>query len=296
MGDKISKPQIAIIGAGRLGTVLTRCLMSAGYPISAIITRKPRRTRTNLPSLSKQTLLLSPSQLKRLPLPSVLIVAVPDDQISTLAKLLAGTPGVSQSQGLILHTSGALASDVFEPLAKLGWKTGSAHPLIAVSNNHSGPELFDNSHWCLEGHRSAKAFAKKMVADLGGHFFSVSAHSKPLYHAAAVMASGNLVALIDVAVSMLVACGIPRRSALEILTPLTESALKNLVSTPEGALTGPFVRGDFKTVKLHLKALSHMGSDVRELYRLLGLRSIQLAEQRGVDQRSLLELRKLLKE
>ena len=74
--------------------------------------------------------------------------------------------------------------------------------------------------------------------------------SKALYHAAALTAAGHLTALIDLAMEMLVSCGLNRRAAQEVLMPLVESAVNNLkASPPEKALTGTFARGDLATVQ-----------------------------------------------
>jgi len=59
------------------------------------------------------------------------------------------------------------------------------------------------------------------------------------------MASPHLVALFDLAAEMLSACGISKKSARQVLLPLVESTVNNLmVMNPEQALTGTFARGD----------------------------------------------------
>ena len=61
-----------------------------------------------------------------------------------------------------------------------------------------------------------------------------------------------------------------------MLLPLIASSVRNLeTKTPEESLTGTFSRGDVETVKRHLAALKN--PEVRNLYRILGERSLQLA-------------------
>jgi predicted short-subunit dehydrogenase-like oxidoreductase (DUF2520 family) len=138
--------------------------------------------------------------------------------------------------------------------------------------------------------------ARTIVDDLKGQSFSVSAKRKPLYHAAAVMASGNMVALFDVALEMLAHCGLTPKAARRVLLPLVESTVRNLlVSAPAHALTGTFARGDLATVKLHMEAISGAGiSDALKLYRLLGKRAVALARKNGVEPGILREIRKAL--
>jgi predicted short-subunit dehydrogenase-like oxidoreductase (DUF2520 family) len=135
-----------------------------------------------------------------------------------------------------------------------------------------------------------------IVTDLKGISFSIQANDKALYHAAAVMASGHFVALFDLATEMLAACGMNQKSAQRILMPLVESTVNNLKNSgPEEALTGTFARGDVATVERHLEALSRKQfAEELEVYRLLGLRAIQLAEKAGVDPQVLKQIRTAL--
>jgi len=169
---------------------------------------------------------------------------------------------------------------VFASLAANGWHTGSIHPLASVSDPVSGFEALKRAYWCVEGDATAVRVARRLVRDLGAYSFSLKSEDKPLYHAAAVMSSGNMTALFDVALEMLERCGVSRRTSQKMLLPLLESNTMNLSrSGPEDALTGPFARGDLATVRMHLSALK--GKDLDEalqLYRLLGKRSMELAK------------------
>ena len=102
---------------------------------------------------------------------------------------------------IALHTSGALSAEVLGPLREKGWHTGSIHPLISVTDRTEGG--LEGAVWSVEGDNAALRVAKSIVRDLGGKSFSIRSEDKPLYHAAAVMASGNVVALFDVALEML---------------------------------------------------------------------------------------------
>jgi predicted short-subunit dehydrogenase-like oxidoreductase (DUF2520 family) len=121
------------------------------------------------------------------------------------------------------------------------------------------------------------------------------------------MASPHLVALFDLAVELLnLALQTPQDSqkishdARLMLLPLVMSTITNVaVSGPSQALTGTFARGDVETVKHHLKALSSGNpappSEALQLYKLLGLRSLELAKQHGLDPKRISEITKLLK-
>ena len=96
---------------------------------------------------------------------------------------------------------------------------------------------------------------------------------------------------------MLVACGLKRKEALQVLAPLVQSTVNNLKQTsPEKALTGTFARGDLATVNRHLKALStKQHAEALEIYKLLGLHSLQLAAKNKLDPNLAAQIRKALR-
>lgn len=265
------KPEVSIIGTGRLGTALALALAEEGYSIAALVSRRRKRTRR----------VITLKELAGRPTPDLLLIATPDDQIPRVAETLAGLNwNLDRKKPIVLHTSGALSSDVLTPLRGKNWSTGSLHPLVSVSEPRAGARLLRGAFWCVEGDKRAVRVAKSLVRDLDGKSFSISSENKPLYHAAAVMASGNVTALFDVAREMLGRCGLNRKQAQEALVPLLASAVRNLEDLdPARALTGTFARGDLETVKRHLNSLQH-NQPALEIYRLLGLRSLDLASLR----------------
>lgn len=278
------KPTVSIIGLGRLGQAMAIALDSCGYPLQALVGRSGEPGQRDA------------DELEQLPASDLILIATPDDAIAEVAQRLAACrPGLTR-QPTVLHTSGALSSEVLSPLAQGGYHTGSLHPLVSVSEPHAGAKALRGAFYCLEGDRAAMRVARLIVADLKGTSFSIPPESKALYHAAAVMASPHLVALFDLATEMLAACGVSQKGARQILLPLVESTVNNLmVFNPEQALTGTFARGDVATVRRHLTALSGQQlAEALEVYRLLGLRSVQLAKKNGLEPQVISKLRKLL--
>ena len=271
------KPTVSIIGAGRLGTALGLALNSAGYPIVSLVARRRQRARKAARLLDVPLEVLAAEDLHRYQPSDLVLVAVPDDRIAEVAEALGRLETVTRP--FVLHTSGALSSAVFANVAKKGWHTGSIHPLASVSDPVAGVEALKNAYWCIEGDAMATRLARRIVRDLGARSFSIESKDKPLYHAAAVMTSGHVTALFDIALDLLKNCGIPRRKARQILFPLLDSTAANLSrAEPEKALTGTFARGDITTLKLHLEALKAKNlEEALKLYLLLGSHSLKLA-------------------
>jgi predicted short-subunit dehydrogenase-like oxidoreductase (DUF2520 family) len=294
-----------VIGFGRLGQALAIALRRADYPILAVVARRAAKARKGLSGRRDNlTVALSADQLEHLPTTDLIIIATPDDVIEETARRLAAieigrTRSAKTRRRTVLHTSGALSSEVLSSLKQVGFHVGSLHPLVSVSEARAGAKALRGAFYCLEGEPAAMRVARLIVRDLEGTSFSIPSERKALYHAAAVMASPHVTALFDLATEMLSACGLSPKGAREVLLPLLESTVNNLkVSDPAKALTGTFARGDLATVKKHLAALSELSRDghneALEMYRLLGLHSLKLAEKNKLDPQLLEQIRKLL--
>jgi len=235
----ISKPSLTIIGAGRLGTALAIALSNIGYPIHTLVSRRRSRLKRVARLLDEKVTAVVLQELRNVG--QVVLITTPDDQLSSVTTHLCTLNVNQHPTPIALHTSGALSSKILLPLADRGWSVGSIHPLVSVSDPESGAKSLVSAFWCLEGDRKAVQQSRRIVADLRGHSFAIRSGAKPLYHAAAVMASGNVVALFDTALDMLGRSGLKRERAHEILIPLLQSTMANLItSSPARSLTGTF--------------------------------------------------------
>ena len=274
------KLRVAIIGSGRLGSALAIALEQKRYAIEYMVARRLQSARKAAALLDARPRAAAARQLSELPPVDLIIIATPDDEIANVVGSLDRVDMDGVPKLTVLHTSGALSSEILAPLSEKGWSVGSLHPLVSVSEPRTGAALLSSGFWCVEGDRRAVRIAETLVRDLKAKSFSIDSEYKPLYHAAAVMTSGNVVALFDVALEMLGECGLRRKEAQRVLLPLLVTTVANLDDRdPSRALTGTFSRGDVETVKRHLKALKDSKlNDALELYRLLGQRSLKLTK------------------
>lgn len=273
----MKKPEVSIIGTGRLGSALAIALAEEGYSIGALVARRRENARRAAGLLDVSSRVLAVKQLADRPLSDLVLIATPDDQILKVVEALAKVDSELDGKPTVLHTSGALSSDILTPLRKKGWSAGSLHPLVSVSEPKAGARLLRSAFWCVEGDKRAVSIGRSIVRDLDGQSFSIDPSNKPLYHAAAVMVSGNVTTLFDVALEMLRQCGLNRTQARRALLPLLGSAVDNLNKMdPVAALTGTFARGDVKTVKRHLAALNG-NEPILEIYRVLGQWALEMA-------------------
>ena len=202
-------------------------------------------------------------------------IAVPDRTIVPVAAKLAesglpaGTP--------VLHTSGSAGVEALEPLAARGCSTGGLHPLAAATS----PDALRGVWWGVEGSGPALSLAEQIVEASGGQMLDVPAGGRALYHAAAVLASNSLVALLAAAEGVMGRAGVPPEQARPALAALAGGALGAVERVgPVAALTGPIARGDVDTVRAHLAQLS---PNERAVYSALSREALALARQRGLD-------------
>lgn len=282
---------ISIVGLGRVGGALALALAEGGCKIVSVSSTAADDAAGLVGHLSPRPEILSPEQTSQIG-GEIVLLTVRDDQIPGAAKEIANSLAVSGRT--ILHTSGSRTSDLLDPLRRLGANVGSMHPLVSISEPHLGVERFEGAYFCLEGDTPAVRIAEGLVATLGGSSFTVPADKKPLYHAAAVMSCGHLVALIDAAIEMLASCGPEPDEAKKILLPLISSTVENLrTQSPGEALTGTFARADIETLERHIASFKASATrEALEIYLLLGERSLRLALERGADPELAAEMRR----
>lgn len=289
---------VSIIGAGRLGTALAVALSAKGYHIESVVSRGIQSARRAALLIGPSTQSLSIRQASVIPLSKILIITTPDDAIESVSAKLAGNIKWSGRGYVALHASGALSSEALTSLRTVGFSTGSMHPLMSISDSQLGAMSLSRAHFCIEGQSPAVRAARALVRALGGKSFSIKTRDKALYHAAAVMSSGHIVALFDIATEMLTRCGLTAKQSSDVLLPLLTSTVENLAhNTPARALTGPFVRADRSTVIKHLAALrSPNERDALAAYTLLGMRSLLLGLKNGADLSNTKKIKSILKE
>lgn len=275
--------RVAIVGGGRVGLSLARALAHSGVQVAVL-----SRTARPLPEPLGESVIEWDPELARA---DVLLLAVPDDLVASTASALAGS-GTIGAGHVVLHLSGLLPASALAPLQPSGAALGSLHPLQTMADPLGSPELLRDAPAVVEGAVRAVAVAREIAAVCGMHpVVEVDPAGKARYHAAAVFASNYLAVLAGIADRLAAQAGIREGGALFL--PLMHQTVVNLRSGPAAeVLTGPVKRGDVGTVMAHLTALD---GDVRELYRMLGLAALEMAEP-GLEPGRAAELRELMGE
>jgi predicted short-subunit dehydrogenase-like oxidoreductase (DUF2520 family) len=122
---------LAIIGAGRVGRALGRGLRELGWKIGAVVTRSETSARRAVRFIGAGK--ACAGMTRQILASRVILIATPDDVIAAVARELARI-GEEELRGrVVLHTSGAMDSDVLDAVRARGAMVGSMHPLQSFS-------------------------------------------------------------------------------------------------------------------------------------------------------------------
>jgi predicted short-subunit dehydrogenase-like oxidoreductase (DUF2520 family) len=279
------KPQIAIVGAGRLGSALSLALAKAGYRVNEIISRDTLGSQKRAREIARSTRSFS-TTLKTANLDSDLIwFCVPDREIAVAARALIRS--AKWKGKAAFHSSGALASDELNVLRRRGAAVASVHPMMTFVRG-TIPSL-KGVAFALEGDAKAIRAARRVTRDLGGEAFPISKANKIAYHAWGGFSSPLLVAMLATAEQVAGAAGLSAIEARKIMLPIVRQTLANYSALgPAGAFSGPIVRGDVPIVRQHLRTLNRIPG-AKEVYIALARAAL-----RYLPARNRKELKKLL--
>jgi predicted short-subunit dehydrogenase-like oxidoreductase (DUF2520 family) len=268
-------PIIGIVGAGAVGTALGVALTRAGWPIHAVASRDAGRRERFQSLVGVRRAFADPEPI--LDEVELIILAVPDDAIAPLA----GSLRMYSGQAMI-HTSGALGAEALAGAMGAGTQIGAFHPLVSFADTERAVAALHGATVAIEGDDDLAAMLADMAEAIGATPVRLAAGSKAAYHAAAVLAAGGFVALLDAVAELGRVAGLDEAGSLAIYGPLIEGTLGNARALGiRAALTGPMTRGDVGTLASHLATLRAHAPGVLDLYVAAARREIDLAVERG---------------
>jgi predicted short-subunit dehydrogenase-like oxidoreductase (DUF2520 family) len=269
------KPRIGFVGAGRVGTALAVAFSRAGWEVTGVASRDEAR-RSHFHSLVPTARAFADAT-NVLDEADLIFLTVPDDAIAATAQSLHLYSGQA-----LVHTSGALPASVLAPAMAAGTSKASFHPLVAFADLEHALDALHGATVALDGDVSLLPVLAEIAESVGAHPVRLPEDGKAAYHAAAMMAAGGLVGLLDAIVSVARLAGLDEKTALAVYTPLARQALANSERLGvDGALTGPFLRGDVGTVRGHLDVLRASAPEALNLYVAVARRELAIARRRG---------------
>ena len=268
--------RIGIIGAGKVGTTLGKYLSIHGKNVTGFYSRTHESADEAATFAETETY---SSLCKLVEESDVIFITTPDGVIPQVWGELLHQ---DISNRIICHFSGSLSSHVFSGREEVGASGISMHPMYAFSDKFHSYEQFHTAYLTLEGDPEAVAVMKPMWEAIGHHVLTLKAEDKIKYHAAAAMASNEMLGLMQASLDILSECGFSEKDSMALLTPLVQGNIASMLEKGcVNALTGPVERGDAQTVQKHLQALE--GSKAGQIYQSLGSTMVELAKRRNPD-------------
>jgi predicted short-subunit dehydrogenase-like oxidoreductase (DUF2520 family) len=129
--------------------------------------------------------------------------------------------------------------------------------------------------FAIEGDAPAVRASRAIVKELGGKAYTIRRQDKVAYHAWGTFASPLLTALLATTEHVAAAAGVNRREAKRRMLPILQQTLANYVALDAaGAVSGPIVRGDVKTIRRHLRVLRKV-PEAGEVYAALAKAAVR---------------------
>lgn len=185
----------------------------------------------------------------------LLVIATPDAAIGAVAAAI-----VPDDTTVVAHLAGAFGLDVLGPHPR----RGGLHPLRSIPTPDTD---LRGAFFAVAG----DPLVETVVAALGGTPVPVADADRPLYHAAACIASNHLVALLGQAERVAAAAGVPLAAYLDLVRATVDNVERLGTAA---ALTGPVARNDWATVDRHRAALP---AEERAAYDALVESALRLA-------------------
>ena len=248
---------IILVGSGNVATHLGIALQNYNYKIVQVYSRSIENAKTLAQKLNTNFT----NDLTQLKTADLIIVSVNDDAISTVLSKLKNTA--------IVHTSGSIGMDVFEPNFS---DFGVFYPLQTF-NKDIGLTISEIP-FCIEG--NSKAFEKELIEiakNLSSNVITINSAQRKQLHIAAVFACNFSNHMYSIADDLLTEKDID----FKILLPLIKQTIANLnTNRPKVVQTGPAKRKDIKIIQEHINLIQQ--EDIKELYRKISNNIIKTHE------------------
>jgi predicted short-subunit dehydrogenase-like oxidoreductase (DUF2520 family) len=275
--------RIAIVGGGVVGSTLGRLFAEGGAEITAVVSRTTTSARRAGKFIGCRNVGTSVDAIP--PRTTLIYITAPHDAISGVAAEIGALDGLAHRKLAVCHASGILTAAALEPTARAGATVFSFHPLQTFPRGFRPAALLDLARgipFGVDGSARGLRHARRLASLIGGTVMVVPPETRPLYHAACVVASNHLTTLLSVLEQMFHAVGVRRPAAAEAFGPIMRATMLNAERTsPAASLSGPIARGGVSTVSAHLDALGSAVPELIPYFVAVSRETVRLARRRG---------------
>ena len=285
--------RLNIIGCGRAAGSLARLWLQAdALSIRDVLNRSPSSSARAVRHIGAGRVAESIGAMQPA---DCWLIGTGDDQINDVATALAESR-TDLSGALVFHLAGRFGLEVLAPLAGQGARLAALHPVRSLTSDRLSLEDFSGTACVAEGSEEALGRLEPLVNSIGGLWLPVHGIERGLYHAAVSIVSNVTKAVAWKAQNWLEHAGLPENTGAAVTHQLLGSTVEDLArSGARHSITGPVVRGDTRTIEAHLNALQTAYPNDVDVYRILALTVLELAQERGdLDAKTLRRFENLL--
>lgn len=264
-GDgELPRGTVAIVGPGRVGTVIAAGLARAGHRIVSSGGGGERsRARFEGRFAGART---TPDPTEAVRGVDLVVLAPPDDHLEAVADRLAVADAVREGQRVV-HVSGRAGLAALRRVRLAGARAAACHPAQTVPDPGAEPAVLDGAAWAVTADPGDRGWAHDLVWQLGGSPHDIDEDDRVTYHAALTIGSNAVAAAVAVARRLLLAARVDDPGAF--LSPLVRASVDNVLHAGAEAITGPVRRGDVGTIRAHLDGLDRDAPALAAAYRHL---------------------------
>lgn len=261
---ELARGNLAVIGPGRVGSVLAAALVRAGHRVVAVAGGSETSRERFITRIAGVRSYADPASAAAAA--ALVVIATPDDAIEAVVTAIA-LADVLTADHRVVHVSGARGVAPLRRAALAGARVAACHPAQTFPARDASPDLLLGTPWAVTADEPDRAWARDLVTQLGGDPQLVPEDARVLYHAALTVGSNAVGAVVSLARQLLVGARVADPAAF--LGPLVTASVGNALEHGAAGITGPVVRGDAGTLRRHLAALDEDLPPIAAAYREL---------------------------
>ena len=281
--------KIGFIGAGRLGCALAWSLAERGLAVTAVTsTFAADAGKLSAPIRSCMSVANAQAVVDACDL---VFVTTPDGAIEATTAQARWRPGVAA-----VHCSGVTDVAALDAAKRDGAMTGGFHPMQTFGDPAAAARSLPGCTITIEAEAPLDATLVAIAHKLECRVNRLPPGMRGRYHAAAGYTSQFVNALFAEAAKIWQSWGATQEDAVRALLPLARGTLESIgAAGVADGMPGPVSRGDIGSIEKHVQALTPLGPEVMEFYRVVCDRTIPLGLARGaIDEQGAAKLRAIL--
>ena len=282
--------RIGFIGAGRLGTALAWTFAQHGLRVVAVASMIASDAEQLAATIAGCTVAADGQQV--VDACDLVFVTTPDGAIADTTAQFRWRPGMAA-----VHCSGVTEVAALDRAARDGALTGGFHPMQTFGDPAAAVKSLPGCTITVEAQEPLNDALVAIAERLECRINRLPPGMRGRYHAAAGYTSQFINALFAEAATIWQSWGATEADAVRALLPLARGTLASIESAGlADGMPGPVSRGDVGSIEKHVAALSPLGPEVMEFYRVVCDRTIPLGMRRGaIDDAAAQRLRAILR-